>query len=152
MIEKQYNPFLDTLYIPYIEYVKRVRGTGEAAVPDSFKVESTPHFRVYKDPILLTRLYKELTMWARDLFTLLQYFTHDKYRYIIITYDKVKEMYGEYSPRRYHDTIKELVVKGVIDLKDREKNQYWYNPKYFSPTSRVKLFEEHSHREKIINI
>ena len=36
-----------------------------------------------------------------------------------------------------------------IDCKDKEKNQYWYNPVYFVSGNRLKMYEENTMRVTI---
>lgn len=141
-MQKIINPFINNLRVPYIEVIKSIKGTGDNTVVDSYKVEAEDYTRVYTSKSRREFIFS-LSMYARDLFIALHYFTHSEYKYVIITYEKVLELYsGKYGKRRYDDTIRELIKYSVIDIKDKEKGEYWYNPTYYSPTNRTKLFEE----------
>jgi len=149
-LNKLINPFINNLRVPYIEIIKKIPDTygGE---PEAYKVEAESYFRVYSSKHIRVFLYKELNMWARDMFTAIQYFTNSDYKYVIISYEKIVELYGEdYGKRRYDDTIRELIRFSIIDIKDRAENEYWYNPAYFSPTTRITLFEECLYKVKTV--
>ena len=142
-IEKTINPFINGLHVPYIEVVKRASGHNGDYTIDSYEIEAQRYTRVYASKAIREFLYQKLSMWARDMFTAIQYFGNSEERYIIITYEKIKTLYGgTYSLRRYNDTIKELISMSMIDYKDKERDQFWYNPFYFSPGNRLSLFEE----------
>lgn len=146
MITKSINPFLSTLRVPYIEYVtdRDFIGENKEVQYYGYEVESEKHFRVYSSVIIKEFLFKKLTIYARDLLSAIQHFTNTDYLHVIISFEKVKELYGnqKVSRRRYDDTIRELVRNAVIDYKDKAHNQYWYNPAYFAPGSRLSLFEQ----------
>jgi hypothetical protein len=83
-------------------------------------------------------------MYARDMYLSILYRVNTDYKYIILSHEIMCTLYKDtkYGKRRYDDTVKELVVNSIIDIKDKSKNQYWYNPVYFSPNNRINLFEE----------
>lgn len=145
MLNKHINPFVNNLKVPYKEVIKRIAITEGQVITDSYDLEITEKFSVYRYKSIRELLYRELSMYARDLFTAIQYFTLADNRHVVVTYDKMVELYGptnKYGRRRFDETIKELVTMSIIDCKDREKGEYWFNPMYFSPSNRLSLYPE----------
>jgi hypothetical protein len=145
MQNKHINPFINNLVVPYIEYVTKIDIHDETMEQKKFgfEVESQQHFRVYTNKTMREFLFRKLTIYARDLLSAIQHFTHPDYKYVILNQQKVEELYGHtISRRRYEDTVRELIRFAIIDCKDKSKDQYWYNPHYFSPNNRLTLFEE----------
>jgi hypothetical protein len=141
-INKEINPFITTLVIPYKEFNNGYsEATDEPLAP--YEVEAERHTRIYNDRAKRLFMYK-LSIYARDMFMAMQYFMHSSNHYVVISYDKMHELLGDdmYGKRRYEDTVRELIKHSVIDYKDKPANQYWYNPAYFSPGSRLRLFPD----------
>lgn len=138
---KPNNPFINSLQVPYIEVIKKIEA---GAITDSYKIEAADYTRLYKAASLRDYIFTNLSMYARDMYLSILYRVNTNYKYIVLSYEIMCELYAntKYGKRRYDDTIKELVIHSIIDIKDKSKNQYWYNPIYFSPNSRIILFEE----------
>lgn len=133
-MNKKHNPFTDNLVIHY--RTLQVEGA-------EIMVETAQHFRVYTNSAIRFILFKELSIYARDYLSAIQHFTHPKYKYVIITYEKMCKLYGKHvSPKRYETTIRELIKMSIIDCLDKSNGKYWYNPLYFSPGSRIRLFPD----------
>lgn len=140
-MNKNENPFISSLNILYMEFN---HGTNEATQEPirPYEVEAERFSRLYNDRARRLYLFK-LSIYARDIFMSLQYFTYNDNHYAILSYEKMEELLGKdvmYSKRKFEDSIRELVKNNIIDYKDRKKNQYWYNPVYYSPGSRLKVF------------
>ena len=143
-VEKAINPFINDLRIPYIEYVTDMKmdDKGEM-ITYGYNVETDESTRLYTSKRNREFLFRNLSARARDYFTAIQYFTNKEYKYVIVTYEKMCELYGtKLSPRGYDDTIKELMKFAILDCKDKSKGEYWYNPIYFCPGNRLIMYEE----------
>lgn len=144
-LNKIHNPFINALHVPFTEAIKAIKYVeGEPAI-DSFTYECEPYYRVYNSKPKREFIFS-LSMWARDMFTAIQYFTQANNKHVILTYEKMKQLYSvsdpKYGVRRYDETIRELVRHTLIDYKDKEKGEYWYNPLYFASGNRLKMYEE----------
>lgn len=146
MIDKPNNPYINTIPVPYTEYINHITIVDNVPrIGNTYNIEDIKYIRMYKTKELREMLYKQLSMYARDMFMAIQYFTNDSYTYVILSYEKMNELYGtNMSRRRYDDTVKELIRFNIIDCKDKRKHEYWYNFRYFSPNNRVSLFPEAS--------
>ena len=145
-LDKDINPFINSLRVPYIEFVtdRKFNEVKSDIESYGYEVEADKHCRVYSSVPIKVFLFQTLTMYARDLLLAIQHFTNTDYLYVIVSFDKIKELFGsqKVSKRRYEDTMRELIRNSVIDYKDKSHNQYWYNPMYFAPGSRLTLFKE----------
>ena len=150
------NPFLNSLIVPYIEVIKSIKYVEGQPIKDSYEIESTKHIRVYTSPRTRDLLFNDLSMYARDMFLAIQYTLNEDYYYIIMSYEKMQEVYKvsepKYGKRRYEATIRELHKYGIIDCKDRVRNQWWYNPVYLAPKSRLIMFPEYKFKIGIRNV
>lgn len=150
-MQKYINPFIRTLRVPYIQYVTDIKhfvATGEEKY--GFEVEQEAHVRLYTNKQHRQFVFG-LSMYARDMILAVQYFLNYEYEYVILTYTKMQELYGpDYKlvRRRYDDTLRELIKMAILDVKDRSKGEYWYNPEYFCPGNRLKMFEQCSIKVK----
>ena len=144
-LDKKRNPFTNDLQVPYIEMVLKLSefksGNEQKTL---YKVEQTPRFEVYTSVKMREYLFQNLSMYARDLLTAIQHSTNNKYPYVILSYEKMQTLYGKsiFGKRRYEDTVRELIKESIIEYKDKKKGQFWFNPIYFSPSNRLKLYPE----------
>ena len=85
-----------------------------------------------------------LSASGRDMFLAMQYFVQPDSETIILTYDKMQALTPtiHLSPRRYEDTIRELIKANVIEYKDRKKGVFWYDPQLFFSGNRMEAFPE----------
>lgn len=145
MLDKTRNPFLtNTFIVPYRKIVTKILA---GQVENAFDVETTKFIRVYTSKEMREFLFQELSMYGRDMLTAVQHFTHSDNQYVVLTYEKMCELYGpkyKLVKRRYEDTLRELVGMSIIDCKDRKANQYWYNPDYFCQMSRIRMHPTHA--------
>lgn len=144
-INKIINPFIGNLTIPYIEYVKSVKSIDGEYVKDSFDVEADPYTRVYNSKRRRDFIFNNLSVWSRDMLLAIQYIGIKDEQYLVLNYDKLKEkVYGErmYNKRRYDSTIREMISFYVIDYKDKDKNQFWYNADLICFGNRLRVFPE----------
>jgi hypothetical protein len=143
-IGKSRNPFINSLHVPYTEVIKTFKIIDGKEQIDNFEYENEPHHKVYNSKSKREFIYSTLSMYARDMLTAIQYFTTPNKQYVILSYEKMQELLQSnmYGKRRYEDTVRELIRENIIDYKDKENNQFWYNPIYYSPSNRLKLFEE----------
>jgi len=144
MAEKRsINPFINTLYVPYKEIITSAK---DGAIESSYKIEAESYSRIYTSKARRDYIFNSLSMYARDMLMAMLYVTNYDYQYVILTYDKFKELYAatdpNYGKRRYEDTIRELHKFSIIDCKDKERNQYWFNPVYFISGNRLNMFPE----------
>lgn len=137
------NPFTIGLVIPYTEIITKY---NDSKTEDSYKIEAESYTRVYTSKTRRLYLFSKLSMYARDMVLAMFYVTNYEYEYVILSYDKFKNLYSvsdpHYGKRRYEDTIRELHRYSIIDCKDKEKGQYWYNPAYFVTGNRLNMFPE----------
>lgn len=144
-INRTINPFINDLHIPYIEVIKKGSKLGTLnEVIDSYEFEQIRHAKLFVSPETRNFIFSNLSMYARDMFLMLQYIINQNYTYVILTYEKIKQVYNDekYGKRRYDETIRELHKFAIIDLKSKEENSYWYNPIYFSSGDRLKMYPE----------
>lgn len=142
-INKIINPFIGNLIVPYTKYVKSIKSIEGEYVEESFNVEADPYTRVYNSRRRREFIFTNLSVWARDMLLAIQYIGMRDEQYLIMSYEKLKEkVYGEsmYNKRRYDSTVRELISLYVIDYKDKEKNQFWYNGDLLCYNSRLKVF------------
>lgn len=151
MQDKPINPFINKLVIDYTEVIKSTSGHGITKVVDSYNIEHDESVRIYTCKANREHLFKELTMYGRDMLLAIYYFVNRDYDYVILNYAKVLELYGSYGKRRYDDTIRELVRLLIIDYKDKSKDQYWYNPVFFSSGNRLKMYPQCGNKVKTVN-
>ena len=142
MLEKAINPFTAGLTVKYTEVIKTASGYGIDANKEVYNIELEPAIRVYNCVSNRKYIFQTLSVYARDLLLAMYYFVNHETPYVILTHEKVLELYGTYSKRRYEDTVRELIKNVIIDCKDRSRNQYWYNPVFFSSGSRLKMYPE----------
>ena len=146
-IERAFNPFLSNLIVPYIQVIKNLKvENGITVSDDSYEIEAAEYVRLYTANGNRDELFNNLSIYARDMLLAIQYMLNRDYQYVVLTYDKMKQLYAvsdpRYGLRRYDTTVKELYKYGVIDFKDRSKNQFWYNPKYFAAGSRLSMYPQ----------
>ena len=142
-MEKKRNPFISNLVVPYIAYVTDVKRLAAENEYYGYEVEATSHTRIYN-----TKKHRELiwslSMYARDVFLAMQYFVQPGNSYVVINYTKMQALTPSVhlSPRRYADTIRELVKAALIDYKDSKAGEFWYDPQFFFAGNRLDAFPE----------
>jgi hypothetical protein len=142
-INREINPFLNNLSVPYIEVIKTVKFINGELTKDSYELEAEQYVRLYSKKSNREFIFNELSIYARDMVLSIMYMINYDYQYIILNYDKFNKLHGgSYSRRRYDDTVRELHKKAVIDLKDKTHNQYWYNPALFAGGNRITMYPE----------
>lgn len=145
-MQKAVNPFINSLIVPYIQYVTEIKSfTPIAGERYGYELETSEYVRVYTHKEIREFVFRKLSMYARDMLSACQYFVNPKYEYVIINYDKMQELYGpDYKlvRRRFDDTIRELIKMSILDVKDKAKSQYWYNPGYFCAGNRLKMYDQ----------
>lgn len=142
-MNKDRSPFLDNLVIPYKQFDHGIDQTTQEPIRP-YEVEAERYSRIYNDRAKRLYLFK-LSIYARDIFMSLQYFTYNDNHYLILSYEKMEELLGidlMYSRRKFEDSIRELIKHSIIDYKDKKANQYWYNPAYYSPGNRLRVFPD----------
>lgn len=152
MVDKINNTFINATVVRYAEVVTSVTGYGTDTTKQSYEFELDSHIRLYNCRENRDFLFSNLTMYARDLMMAIYHMVNHEYQYVVITYDKIVQLYGgKYSKRRYDDTIKELVRHNILDCKERAKGQFWYNPVFFAAGNRLKMYPECKMKVQTIN-
>jgi hypothetical protein len=143
-MQKSVNPFINKLVVPYIQYITDIhKVTLLSDDKYGYEVESEHFTRVYVSKEKRQFIFTQLSMYARDMLMAMQYFTHPSHETVILTHEKMQDLYGTaYSKRRFDDTIRELVKMAIIDYKDRKKGEFWYDPQFFASGNRLAMFEQ----------
>lgn len=140
MVSKPINPFINTTIVPFIEVIKSMSGYGANMEVDKYEIEADTYARVYTCKANRDFIYNHLSIYARDMLMAIIYSTNTDYEYVILTYEKILELHGTYSKRRFDDTVKELVKYNIIDCKDKSKGKYWINPIFFAAGNRLTMY------------
>jgi hypothetical protein len=142
-MQKIHNPFVNKLVVPYVEYITNPLKFTETNEKYGYEVESQTHVRMYTSKANREFIYS-LSIYARDMFLAMQYFTQPGKDSVYISYEKMQALCPtvKLSRRRFEDTIRELVKAAVIDYKDRKHDEYWYDPQYFYSGNRLDAFEQ----------
>lgn len=145
--DKHINPFIHNLSIPTIEYVRSFKSVEGQLVKDSFEVDARNHARLYTSRVARELIFKALSIYARDMILAMLYFTNKDYKYVILTYEKMLDLYNngtyeKYNRRRFDVTIRELISYHILDYKCKTRGEFWFNPIYYSPSNAIKLFPE----------
>jgi hypothetical protein len=150
-INKAINPFISALRVPYVEYIKKVNSDNTV---DAFQVETESYTRVYNSKRRREFIFNNLSVWARDMLLAIQYMGIRDQRYLVISYDKLANIYGVkmYNKRRYDSTIRELISYNVIDYKSKEDNQFWYNADILCFSNRLNIYPECSYKISTIKL
>ena len=140
-VSRRPNPFLDDLKIEYVE-INIIDNDNELL--SKYEMERDKFNRLYTSVDNRNFIFGELSMYAIHMFLFMQYIINHDYPYIIINYEKVetyckREKIGR---RRFDDTIRELINKDVIQIRDRKDDSFWFNPKYFSSGNRLKMYPD----------
>lgn len=143
MVPKEINPFISNLRVKYMEVVKSIKGDGINAIVDSYLFETDTNARLFICADNREYIFDNLSIYARDFMMSMIYSLNRDYQYVIFPYEKIVELNkGKFSRRRYDDTMKELVKFGIIDLMDRGKGAYWFNPVFFVCGKRLDIYPE----------
>lgn len=142
-INKDRNPFVNGLVVPYKEFITKYKPTDTGTHSFGYKVETDRHFRVYTSKARREFLFRELSIYARDMLSAMQHFCNPDYKYILFTYEKMQDLCTTpLSKRRFNDTVRELVRNAIIDYKDKPNGEFWYNPTFFAPGNRIEMYPE----------
>lgn len=141
-LTKPINPFVNSLHIPYIEYITNTEFKHSQLTTYGFEVEAEDHMRLYVGKSRREFIFGVLSDKARELFMLMLYCTNAEYQYTLLPYEKALDAFKKYSRRRFDDGIRELIKYSVIDIRSREDCSYWYNPAYFAADNRLSLYPE----------
>jgi hypothetical protein len=149
------NPFTAPLVVKYIKNVTDIipiKGKN-SKILYGFETEAEDYTRMYtakkyRDVIL------KMTIYARDMFLTIQYFTNDSYEYVILSLDKIKELRHpeKVSKRKYEDTIRELIRHDVISIRNKKDNSFWYNPRFYCAGNRLTMFEDRKLKLKTVYV
>lgn len=149
-LNKIVNPFEDSVLVEYVEVIEEVKH-GE--ITKSYKYEAESYTRIYNNRPKREFIFS-LSMWARDLILMMQYWVQSNNKHVILPYERVKEMYNtdpKYGKRRYDETIRELIRHSIIDYKDKEIGDYWYNHKVFASGNRISMYPTNTRRARIVD-
>jgi hypothetical protein len=139
------NPFLETLVIPYVRYIKRdvtqfkLMESGIEA-KDYFDVEVTKSTRLYRHDENMQELL-DLKAGAIKLFLWIIYNIHESSTFIKLTDTELMTVF-QCSDRQVQRMRHELIRRAI--LAKRQGNEYWINPRYLSGSDRTKLYPGHA--------
>jgi hypothetical protein len=149
-LNKVRNPFENALVVNYVRVITEVRA---GQITNEYSYEADSYTRLYNSKANRELMFS-LSMWARDLILAMQYWVQAGNKHVILPFERVKELYvndPKYGKRRYDETIRELIKHSIIDYKDRENGEYWYDAKIFASGNRIHMFPESLFKVKTIN-
>jgi hypothetical protein len=131
------NPFLETLVVSYVRWIKRDVPPGkDLQAGDYYDVEAEDSTRLYHRPEM-REVIMNLPAPALRLFMYIAYHLRDDATSIKLD-EKHIAKYFQCSDRTVDRMKHELIAAAIIAKK--EQNEYWTNPRYLAPKSRIYLY------------